>query len=168
MPIKIKHGCVVKMAYRLTDTLGNLLEERTPETPYEYLQGGGQILPALERLVEGKTPGHRCEVQLTAREAYGEYDSRLVTEVSREVFPPGVEIEPGMKFSTQGPAGQPVVVRVLEADEKTITVDGNHPLAGIDLIFEIRVLDVREATEQEVETGEVDEAVPDPKKTTLH
>jgi FKBP-type peptidyl-prolyl cis-trans isomerase SlyD len=168
MAIKIKGDCVVKLVYRLTDTKGQVLEERTPEHPYEYLQGHGQILPALEKLVEGKTPGFRAELQLGPRDGYGEFNPSLVTEVSRTVFPHGMEITQGMKFSTQGPHGQPIVVRVLDVNEKTVTVDGNHPLAGIEIIFELRVLDVREATPEEIENGRVDEEPEDPRKTTLH
>jgi FKBP-type peptidyl-prolyl cis-trans isomerase SlyD len=145
MAIQIKSGCKVQMTYRLLDTAGSVLEEKTPDSPYEYIQGEGQILPAIERIVEGKTAGYQFEVQLSPREAYGEYNSALVTDVKREVFPAEVEISQGMKFSTQGPTGRPVVVRVLEVDDEVVTIDGNHPLAGIEIIFELRILEVTAA-----------------------
>lgn len=155
MPIKIAADRVVKLAYRLTDTEGRLIEERTPEEPYEYLQGRGQILFALERALAGKTPGFRTEIQFSPREAYGEYDSTLVAQMPLDRFPKGVSVTVGMKFDTTGPAGNRMTVRVIEIDEVNATIDGNHPLAGLELIFDVRVLDVREATEEEIESGEV-------------
>lgn len=156
MAIRVAHGRVVRLAYRLTDANGSLIEDRTPENPFEYIQGKGQIVPALEKIVEGKTAGFQAEVQLSAREGYGEYKPALVAEIPTSKFPTGSEIAVGMKFNTTGPGGQPITVRVIEVDEKKVTVDGNHPLAGVELIFELRVLDVREASEVEAEDGAVD------------
>lgn len=155
MAIRIQADRVVTLAYRLTDAEGRLIEDRTPENPFEYIQGHGQVVVPVERAVEGKTAGFRAEVSLSAGEAYGRYDSSLVAEIPRERFSAGGKIEVGMKFNTVGPGGKPIAVRVIEVDESTVTVDGNHPLAGVDLIFDLRVLDVREATGDEVETGQV-------------
>lgn len=157
MAIRIAKDRVVRLAYRLTDSNGNLIEDRTPGRPFEYLHGRGQIVPAIEKTLEGKTAGFRAELQLSAREGYGDYEPSLVTEVSRAGLPNGAGVRAGMKFNTTGPGGQPLVVRVIEANEQTVTLDGNHPLAGVELIFELRVLDVREASAAEVASGQVAE-----------
>lgn len=155
MAMRIQADRVVSLVYRMTDTEGRVLDEMTPATPYEYIQGRGQILPALERVLEGKTPGFSGELQLSPRDAYGEFVPALVAEIPRERFPADAELAPGMKFNTTGPSGQSLVVRVIEVDDKNVTLDGNHPLAGMDLIFEVRVIDVRDATEDEKESGQV-------------
>jgi FKBP-type peptidyl-prolyl cis-trans isomerase SlyD len=155
MATKIKQNTVVRLVYRLTDSDGRLIEDRTPENPFEFLQGLGQVVAPVERAIEGKTAGFRCEVTVSPRDGYGEYDPSLVVEIPQEEFPEGRTIEVGMKFNTMGPRGKPVVVRVIAAEDGVVTVDGNHPLAGLELIFELRVLDVREATETEIETGRI-------------
>jgi FKBP-type peptidyl-prolyl cis-trans isomerase SlyD len=153
--IKVQADRVVSIAYRMLDGDGRVLEERTPENPYEYLQGRGQIVGAVERALEGKTAGFRAEIHVDPSDAYGQYDPALVVEIPRTQFPKTVELSVGMKFNTTGPNGQSITVRVIEIRGKTVTVDGNHPLAGIDLRFEVRVLDVREATAEESESGKV-------------
>lgn len=155
MAIKVEANRVVKIAYRITDASGRLLEERTPENAYEYIQGGGQIVAPVERALHGRTAGFSTEVSCTPRDAYGEYDPSLVAEIPRAKFPAGGAVEVGMKFNTLGPGGNNVIVRVIEVDDAVVTVDGNHPLAGLDLIFDVRVLDVREATEHELSEGRV-------------
>jgi FKBP-type peptidyl-prolyl cis-trans isomerase SlyD len=155
MATKIKENTVVRLVYRLTDSDGRLIEDRTPENPFEYLQGRGQVVGPVERAVDGKTAGFRGEITVSPRDGYGEYDPALVVEIPRSEFPEGKSIEVGMKFNTIGPQGKPVVVRVIAAEDDVVTIDGNHPLAGLELIFELRVLDVREATEAEIENGRI-------------
>jgi FKBP-type peptidyl-prolyl cis-trans isomerase SlyD len=155
MALIIQKDRVVQMAYRLVDSDGRLLEEKTPEEPYEYLHGHGQINEAVERAVEGKTSGFRAEVHLTPREGYGEYDPSLVVEVPRAHFPMNVDLQAGMKFNTTGPDGRAMIVRVIETDGQTVTIDGNHPLAGLELVFDLRVLDVREASPEEADIGQL-------------
>ena len=144
MAIRVQEGKRVTLAYRLIDKEGHLLEEKTPEHPYIYTQGQGQIVAAIERAVEGKTAGFQTELVITPRDGYGEYNTSLVAEVPRAQLPAEVEIEVGIKFNTTNTLGEPVVVRVIEINGPVITVDGNHPLAGLDLTFEIRVLDVQD------------------------
>ena len=152
MALKILAGRQVQLAYRLTDLEGNVLEERTPDHVYEYIQGQGQILPALENVLNGKTAGYTAEMQLTAREAYGEYDQDLVAEIPRSQLPVAVGLEVGMKFNTSGPEGQNMVVRLISIDDDVVTLDGNHPLAGMDIIFEVRVLGVIDLAAGEVDS----------------
>ncbi len=152
MALKIQAGRQVQLAYRLTDLEGRLLEERTPENIYEYIQGQGQILPALENILNGRTAGYTAEMQLTAREAYGDYDQDLVAEVPRSQLPVAVGLEVGMKFNTAGPDGRSMVVRLISLDDDMVTLDGNHPLAGMDIIFEVRVLGVVDLAAGHVES----------------
>jgi FKBP-type peptidyl-prolyl cis-trans isomerase SlyD len=156
MALKIEKNCVVSLAYRILDKDGRILDERTPDQNYSYLHGHGQIIAPVERRLEGKTAGFHDEVLITPREAYGDYKADLVTELERKRFPAGLEVKVGLKFSTRGPDGQPITVRVIDVDDEIVTVDGNHTLAGLDLLFDVRVLGVREARPDEVTQGRVD------------
>lgn len=151
--MKIEKDRVVKISYRLLDTGGRVLEERSPETPYEYMQGRGQIVPPVERELEGKTAGFTASVAVSPREGYGDYQPSLVADIPRASFPRDLELRVDMKFNTHGVNGEPMTVRVVEISRDAVTVDGNHPLAGLDLIFEVRVLDVRAASLDEEQTG---------------
>jgi FKBP-type peptidyl-prolyl cis-trans isomerase SlyD len=153
MSVVIEKDRIVKLAYRLLDTSGRVLEERTPENPYEYMQGRGQIVTPVERALEGKTVGFVDEVMVSPREGYGDYHPGLVIDIPRSSFPPHVELKVDMKFNTHGENGEPMTVRVTEIRKDVVTVDGNHPLAGLDLIFEVKVLDVRAASIDETESG---------------
>ena len=151
--MKITGDKVVRITYRIIDKDGRLLEERTPENSYEYLHGRGHIVPPVEFRLEGKTIGFRDEIFVSPREAYGDYQPNLVAELKRAHFPLDSKVEVGMKFNTLNANGQSVVVRIIEIEDDRITVDGNHPLAGLELIFEVRVLGVREATADELTSG---------------
>ena len=153
MSRRVQADAVVTLAYVLTDDQGNELEIRTPENPFVYIHGHGGLLESVEKRLEGQTPGFSASIRLEPREAYGVYRPELVAEMQRSQFPAGANLEVGLKFNTMGPDGQPLVVRVIELDEKMVTIDGNHPLAGIPLVFDVRVLGVRDATEAEIESG---------------
>lgn len=153
MSRRVRPDSVVTLAYELRDDQGNELEIRTPENPLMYIQGRGQLLTSVEKALDGQTPGFSTTIRLDPRDAYGSYKPELVAEMPREAFPIDREIVEGMKFETSGPDGQLLVVRIVEIDDKTVTLDGNHPLAGVALVFDVRVLGVREATEEEIEMG---------------
>ena len=154
--MKAQKNKVVRLAYRITEAQsGRLIEERDPDNSYEYIHGSGQIVGPVERAVEGKTSGFRAEVAVSPREGYGAYDPSLIAEMPRASFPDAAKVAVGQRFNTLGPQGNPVTVRVIEVDEDVVTVDGNHPLAGLDLIFELRLLEVRDATREEIETGRI-------------
>lgn len=159
MALKITADRVVSITYRITDTEGRVLDECTPAQPYEYLHGRGQIVAPVERLLEGKTAGFTGEVSVSPRDAYGEYNPALVAELPRSHFPRDLDIQVGMKFNTVAPDGRAVTVRVTAVEGDKVTIDGNHPLAGINLIFELKVLDVREATADELEKGRIAEII---------
>lgn len=153
MSVMIEKDRIVKLTYRLLDTSGRLLEERTPENPYEYMQGRGQIVPPVERALDGKTVGFTDRISVLPNEGYGDYHPGLVIDIPRKSFPPGVELKADMKFNTHGENGEPMAVRVIDIRKDVVTVDGNHPLAGIELLFEVKVLDVRAASNDETEIG---------------
>ena len=153
MSVIIEKDRIVKLVYRLLDTSGRLLEERTPENPYEYMQGRGQIVPPVERALEGKTVGYNDHISVLPIEGYGDYHPGLVIDIPRKSFPSEVELKVDMKFNTHGENGEPMAVRVIDIRKDIVTVDGNHPLAGLELIFDVKVLDVRAASNDETEHG---------------
>lgn len=157
MSVVIAPGKVVTLTYILTDEEGHVLEERSLENPVVYLHGRDQILHMLERTFEGQTPGFAAVVSVDAANGFGVYNQDLVMELSNDNFPPNMKVQPGMKFNTIGPNGLPTVVRVLEVREDGVLIDGNHPLAGMPLIFDCRVIKVRDATERELATGEIED-----------
>ena len=153
MAVNIENDRIVKLAYRLLDSNGRMIEEKTPDNPYEYMQGRNQIVTPVEKAIEGKTVGFNCRVEVTPKDGYGDYHPGLVIDIPRTNFPQNVEIKQDMKFNTHGENGQPMTVRVIEVRKDVVTVDGNHPLAGLDLIFDVKVLDVRAASHDETESG---------------
>lgn len=155
MVFKVESDRVVRITYRILDSEGRLMEERSPEHSYEYLHGRAQIVGPVERVLEGKTAGFQAEVMVTPTDGYGNYDPSLVADLPRDRFPAKVDVAVGMKFSTQGPSGASMTVRVIEVDDESVTVDGNHPLAGLDLVFDVKILNVREATSEELDAGRV-------------
>lgn len=153
--MKIAENSVVGIAYTLKSDDGELLDQVTSESPFYYLQGLHHILPAIEKQLMGKEAGFKTHLELKAEHAYGKYMEQLVVKVPREHFPADVDLQVGMRFNTDGPDGEPVIVEIVEVEEKMITLDGNHPLAGMDLFFDIEVLTVRHATAEELEHGHV-------------
>lgn len=150
--MRIADDCVVQFRYRLTDDAGELIDASPEDRPLAYLHGAGNIIPGLEKAMTGHVAGDRFDVVVPPEEGYGERNEALVQQVPRELFSGVDEIEPGMRFSAESAQG-PVMVVVTAVDEDTVTVDGNHLLAGRTLHFAIEVVDVRQATEEELAHG---------------
>lgn len=145
---------VVTIDYVLHDADGKLLDKSEEGDPLVYLHGNENIIPGLERQLEGKKAGDSLKCVLVPTEAYGERNEELVLKVSKKDFGPDAQIEPGMQFEARGEDGSQVVTVVkVEGDE--VTIDGNHPLAGETLHFQVSVVDVREATAEELKHGHV-------------
>ncbi len=143
---------VVSFHYTLKDTKGNVLESSFGEEPLHYLEGGGQIIPGLESAIAGLKKGDKKSVAVKAVEAYGEFEQELVVEVPREQIPkPDVEV--GDRFHADSGQGHSQVVVVTKVTTTHVTVDGNHPLAGQDLHFDVEITEIRDATEAELEHG---------------
>nr|WP_180487195.1 peptidylprolyl isomerase [Treponema socranskii] len=140
---------MVKIHYTLKDSDGTLIDSSSGLAPFEYLHGNGNLIPGLEAELEGKNPGDTFTVTVLPKDGYGEYDPKLHIEVPRDQFDNGSPLEVGMKFQAQT-AGGPMTVTIQNITDKTVTVDGNHELAGKTLVFDVTVVDVREATDEEL------------------
>ncbi|MFL5349956.1 MAG: peptidylprolyl isomerase [Hyalangium sp.] len=151
--MQIAKDSVVSIDYRLHLGDGKIIEESEPDDPLVYLHGYEEIVPGLEKALEGKKAGESLKVQVSAEEGYGEYDPDGVEEVPREDFPADLELEAGGVISATDDEGDEVDFLVKELRDKTVVVDFNHPLAGKTLHFEVKVREVRAATEEELEHG---------------
>lgn len=143
---------VVSFHYTLKDESGSVLESSRGEEPLSYLEGVGQIIPGLESQLRGMKKGDKKNVNVSAKDAYGEHDQDLIVKVPRAQIPKK-DVEVGDQFHAHGPDGQPAVVTVTQIDEQHVTVDGNHPLAGQALTFDVEITDVRDATKEELAHG---------------
>lgn len=148
--MNIAENTVVKLNYTLFDSDGNQLDTTIGKEPFEYIHGTKMIISGLEKQLEGKGPSQKFTAHVPASEAYGLYNENLVLEVSRDQFDTDFPIEVGMAFQATSPNGGALIVHVVKVTDKTVTVDGNHELAGKDLTFDIEILDVREATEEDL------------------
>ncbi|VAX11835.1 FKBP-type peptidyl-prolyl cis-trans isomerase SlyD [hydrothermal vent metagenome] len=153
--MQIVDNHVVTLDYTLTDDQGAVLDSSEGRGDFTYLHGASNIVPGLERALAGKSAGDELTVHIEPEEAYGERVNELVQQVPGDMFETEQEITVGMQFHAQAAEGQMVVVTVTEIDDETVTVDGNHPLAGKALNFEVKVIDIRDATEEELSHGHV-------------
>ncbi len=150
--MQVTRGAVVQFNYTLTDDDGNILDSNTDCDPLAYLHGYDNIIPGLERGLEGTAVGHKSQVVVEATDAYGEADEEAVFQVARDQFPEGVPIEPGMQFVGETPSGD-TPLTVVAVNENEVVVDANHPLAGKRLHFDVEVVDVRPASDEELQLG---------------
>jgi FKBP-type peptidyl-prolyl cis-trans isomerase SlyD len=153
--MQIAKDSVVTLDYRLHLGDGKIIEETEPGDPLVYLHGYEEIVPGLEKALEGKKTGESFKVQVSAEDGYGAYDPEEVEEVPREEFPEGLELEAGGTVSATDEDGDEVEFLVKEVRPNSVLVDFNHPLAGKPLHFEVTVREVRAATEEELEHGHV-------------
>lgn len=152
--MKVAKDCVVSIDFRLTNDRDELLDESGEGTPLVYLHGAAGVVPALQAGLEGKAPGDAFSVSLTPEEGFGDHDPARVVEISRSLFATTEELEPGVAIEIQAQAGIAAGGYVVKAvSDSTVTLDGNHPLAGMHLTFAGQVVDVRPATAEEVAEG---------------
>jgi len=142
------------MDYALRSDEGSLIDQSQPGQPLSYLHGHKNIIPGLESALEGKSVGDEVEVRVSPEEGYGEPNPALEQVVPKERFQGIENIEVGMQFQASTDQG-PVSVRVVDVGDEDVTVDGNHPLAGKHLNFNVTVQDIRSATEEELAHGHV-------------
>ena len=150
--MNIAKDSVVAIDYTLTNTDGEVIDSSEGGEPLRYLHGAQNIIVGLEQELEGKKVGDDLSVEVKSELAYGGRIEALVQEVPKEAFGELGDIEIGMRFQAETEQG-PVPVMVTQMSETTITVDGNHPLAGQDLHFQVSVKEVREASKEELEQG---------------
>lgn len=154
--MKIGENKVVTLEYKVYDAKTKEILEDTQELgPYFYIQGYGQFLPKIEAALDGKAKGYKTSVEVVMEEAYGPYDEDLVEELTREDFEEFDDIYEGMEFVVELEDGSEMISVITEIDGDTIFTDSNHPFSGRDLLFEVEVADVRDATEEELEHGHV-------------
>lgn len=143
---------VVTFHYTLRDPQGVLIDSSTGGEPVSYLEGAGQIVEGLEEGLRGLAAGTKARVEVPAAKAYGEHDETQVQRVLKALLPIEGEVKPGDQFRAGADDFAPIVtVRAVEGDE--LLLDANHPLAGVDLVFEVEVLASRPATAEELEHG---------------
>ncbi len=153
--MKVAKGSVVGIDYRLHLGDGVMVDESAPGDPLTYLHGEGQIVPGLERALEGMEVGESRQVVVDPAEGYGERDPEAVQTVPRSAFPGDMEPEPGMHLTARGSQGEPVPFTVAEVRPEEVVVDLNHPLAGKRLHFDVTVREVRKASQDELDHGHV-------------
>ena len=145
---------VVSIHYTLRDDAGEVIDRSAEGEPLSYLHGHGNLIPGLERELAGRKPGDRLQVKITPTDGYGEYDRELVQRVPRRALKGLAEVRVGMRLQAHTPQG-PRAVMVTQVSGDLVTLDGNHPLAGKNLNFEVEVAAVRAATEEELTHGHV-------------
>ena len=137
------------MHYTLKSDEGAVIDSSEGREPLQYVQGMHMIVPGLEKAMVGHDVGDKFDVVVIPSEGYGEYDERMTQKVPLDVFQGVEKVEEGMAFFAQTPGG-PMQIRVKSVGEKTAVIDANHELAGKNLNFAIEVVDVREATDEDL------------------
>ena len=148
--MQITKDKVAQIHYTLTDNKGTVLDSSSGREPLTYLHGGGNLILGMEEGLEGRAKGDKFKLKIAPEKAYGVRDNALIQKVPRASFG-NQKIEKGMQFQTNHGG----VVTVTETGLESITVDGNHPLAGVELNFEVEVMAIRNATAEEISHGHV-------------
>ena len=154
MDMKIAKGKVVSMHYALTDSTGEVLDSSEGQAPLDYLHGYGNIIAGLEKELEDKATGDKFKAVIASEDGYGVRDEGLVKELPLTSFQSPNEVEVGAQFQAETSQG-PRLATVTKVDDKNVTVDLNHPLADQTLNFDIEVVAVRDASEEELAHGHV-------------
>jgi FKBP-type peptidyl-prolyl cis-trans isomerase SlyD len=149
--MKVADRTYVSIDYTLTLETGEVADQSSEEEPLGFLVGTGQIIPGLEKALLGMEAGDSAQVTVAAAEGYGEAREELLRDLPRENFPDDLKLEPGIGFEAKGPHG-PVTFRVREVRDDTVLADFNHPLAGQQLQFDVKIAEVREPTAEELAT----------------
>lgn len=144
---------VVSIHYTLTDNDGNILDTSSNGEPLNYIQGIGALIAGMEEGLEGKLKGDKLQLKIAPEKGYGIHQPEMIQQVPMSAFG-GQMVSPGMQFEA-GTEEQRFIVTVTDVNDEFATIDGNHPLAGIELNFDVEVLEVREASEEELDHGHV-------------
>ena len=147
---------VASVAYTLENGEGDVLDQASKDSPMTFLHGVGGMIPGFEKALEGKDIGDSFSIVIEAEDAYGERDDTLTQDVARSMFGDvsDDQLGKGAQFQMQTDRGVEVIT-VISADADIVKVDANHPLAGMTLHFDVEILDIRDATEEELEHGHV-------------
>ncbi len=151
----IGDNSVVSIHYKLTDNDENVIDTSEGAEPLTYLHGVGNLIPGLEKELVGKVENDALTVKVQPADGYGDVVEELVESVPKTAFQGVDNIEVGMSFEAQNPNGDMQRIVVKKVDGDMVTVDANHPLAGVELNFDVTIISVREATEEEIAHGHV-------------
>lgn len=151
--MQISENSVVRFHYKLTDDDGQLLDSSEGSEPLAYVHGTESMIPGLEKELQGKTDGDSFKARIAPEDAYGEHDEDAIQTIARGELPDDAEIEPGVQFEAEDEEGDTMILTVTAVEGDDVTLDANHPLAGVALNFEVTVVDVREASSEEIEHG---------------
>ena len=152
--MQISENKVVTIDYTLKDNDDQVIDE-SKNGEFAYLHGARNIIPGLENALTDKTSGDSITISIEPKDGYGEHQPAMMQVVSMEMFDDPEQVVVGQSFHAQGPEGQDVMITITKVEGDQVTIDGNHPLAGVQLNFDVTVIDVRDATEQEIEHGHV-------------
>lgn len=152
--MNVADNMAVSIHYTLTNDDGQVLDSSIGDEALVYLHGGGNIISGLEKALHGKVAGDKFNVRIAPEDAYGELMEEMIQVISRDMFEGIDNIEVGMQFHADVSSGTGVVT-VVNIEDDDITIDGNHPLAGLALTFDVEVIDVRAATEEEAAHGHI-------------
>ena len=140
--------------YTLTNSGGEVLDtSRDSAEAFSYLEGLNQIIPGLEKAMALLSVGDKRKIEVAATDAYGEHDEQLLVDVPRTKLPNAEQLQVGDQFQASGPNGEMILFSVIEINGDQIKLDGNHPLAGEDLVFDVEVMAIRNATNEELAHG---------------
>lgn len=143
---------VIGFHYTLTDKTGTVLDSSVGDEPLYFLENSQQIIPGLEKVIQLMNVGDKRKIEVKAGDAYGDVNPDLVVKVKRTQFPPGAELNVGDQFQVNNDAHSPVFT-IMSVDTEEVTVDGNHPMAGKDLFFDVEIVGMRPATKEEESHG---------------
>ncbi len=146
---------VISFHYTLTNKAGETLDTSRDSDAFSYIEGQGQIIPGLEKSMALLNPGDTRKINVEAKDAYGERDDQLIVEVPKSKLPNSDSLQPDDQFQASGPNGEMILFRVIEVLGDQVRLDGNHPLAGQDLTFDVEVTGIRNATNEELAHGHV-------------
>ncbi|MEQ1529641.1 MAG: peptidylprolyl isomerase [Methylococcales bacterium] len=152
--MQVADNMAVSIHYTLTNDAGEVIDSSDDGDALVYLHGAGNIISGLESALHGKAQGEKFSVRIEAADAYGDFMDDRVQVISRDMFEGVDNVEVGMQFHADVSSG-PGVITVIAVDGEEITIDGNHPLAGVPLTFAVEVVDIRPASQEEISHGHI-------------
>ncbi len=152
----VKNDNVVEIDYTLKNENGDVVDSSDGMEPLAFIMGKKNIIPGLESEIAGKSVGDSFNVTIAPEEAYGLRDEKMIQSVSKSEFGENADkVEVGHQFQIENQSGEPMIVRVVEVKDSEIVLDANHPMAGETLHFDVKIVSTREATQEELERGEL-------------
>ncbi len=139
---KAKNGDMVKVHYEGKLDDGSVFDSSRDHDPLQFEMGKGQVIPGFEEAIVGMTEGDSKTVKIPSEKAYGPVREEMVQTIDRSQIPPDIELEVGQQLRVTGPQGEPAIVKVVDLSDCSVTLDGNHPLAGKELTFNIELVEV--------------------------